>query len=310
MADDGKHNAMHAGTLIGWGMICGFSLLFYVGMKRMLAKEKAHSRSPFSEKLKRPAGESLRLEIEKIREEIGDSTLKLFLVAMLPAVLLIVISSQPSQFSWVFCGALVILTAGAVAWQWRLLAKLRRQLRNAHLGYDGERYVGDELHGLIARGYRVFHDFQVDWFPGERVFNIDHVAVGPEGVFAIETKTRRKRNGEALSSQPQHKVIYDGVSLKYPDWESDEQLRQAVRGAEVLSRWLTGTAKVSIDVTPVLAIPGWWVERKGKGRVKVFNGKELAKGLPANGIFKVLTPDEIQRLGDRIEAHCRNVEGK
>ena len=63
------------------------------------------------------------------------------------------------------------------------------------------------------------------------------------------------------------------------------------------------------DGRPVLVIPGWWVERKGKGQVKVFSGKEVAANLPANGKPAALSAEKIQRLGDRIEAHCRNVEG-
>lgn len=43
-------------------------------------------------------------------------------------------------------------------------------------------------HGSRNAGNRSFHDF-----PAGKDWNIDHVAVGPGGVFAIETKTRSKR---------------------------------------------------------------------------------------------------------------------
>jgi hypothetical protein len=300
---------MHLGFWIGLAMIGGYFLLFHVGVNRMLSEEKASSRSPFSEKLKRPPGESMRLELERLRDEIGEAALKLSLSAVGPAVLIMLLSIRPPELLWTVYGLIVILAVGAVARQWSKLLELRTKLRKTHLGYDGERYVGEELNGLMSRGYRVFHDFQVDWLPGERVFNIDHIAVGPEGVFAIETKARRKRNGDTSSPQRQHQVIYNGQTMKYPDWESDEQLRQAIGGAEILSQWLTGTAKSPVEVVPVLVIPGWWVERKGRGPVRVFSGKEIATNLPAHGLSKALGPDEIQRLGDRIEAHCRNVEG-
>jgi hypothetical protein len=251
----------------------------------------------------------MRLEVEKLRDEISEEALKLSLSVTGPAVLIMLLSTRSVESQWIIYGVIGLLAIGAVARRWLKLRELRKKLRNAHLGYDGERYVGEELNGLMARDCRVFHDFQVDWFPGERAFNIDHVVVGPEGVFAIEPKTRRKRNGDTSTSQRQHQVIYNGQTRKYPDWESDEQLRQAAGGAEILSRWLTGTAKVPVEVIPVLVIPGWWVERKGKGPVKVFSGKEVAANLPAHGASKALGPDEIQRLGDRIEAHCRNVEG-
>jgi len=53
-------------------------------------------------------------------------------------------------------------------------------------GFDGERYVGEALTPLVAQGFEIYHDVP---FEG---FNIDHVPVGPPGIFAVETKTRRK----------------------------------------------------------------------------------------------------------------------
>ncbi|MGB6223463.1 MAG: hypothetical protein WBG04_20705, partial [Haloferula sp.] len=64
-----------------------------------------------------------------------------------------------------------------------------------------------------------------------------------------------------------------------------------------------------VEVIPALVIPGWYVERTGKGGVRVFSGKEVGGNLAAHGKPGALSAKEIQILGDRIEAHCRNVEG-
>lgn len=300
---------MHIGFWIGLAMLGGFLPLLQWGIKRMLAEEKSRSRSPFSEKLKRPAGESLRLEIEMIREQISEAALSLTFSVMGPAVLMMLLHFRSSVFQWTVYGVLLLLAISSAARQWLILRDLRRKLRKVRLGYDGERYVGEEVNTLMTRGYRVFHDFLVDWLPGELRFNIDHIAVGPEGVFAIETKAKRKPQDEPTTKQRRHEVIFNGRTLRFPQWESDEAVTQAAASAEVLSRWLTGTALESVEVVPVLVIPGWWVERKGKGQVKVFSGKEVAANLPANGKPAALSAEKIQRLGDRIEAHCRNVEG-
>src|SRR5687768_1146565 len=53
-------------------------------------------------------------------------------------------------------------------------------------GFAGERHVAQELSKLDDR-FRVVHD--VDIGRG----NVDHVVIGPAGVFAIETKNRRGR---------------------------------------------------------------------------------------------------------------------
>ncbi len=62
-------------------------------------------------------------------------------------------------------------------------------LRNAEAwerGADGEVTTARVLGGLSAEGWRVFHD--VRW-PGRAQANIDHVIVGPSGVFVIDTKS-------------------------------------------------------------------------------------------------------------------------
>lgn len=49
-------------------------------------------------------------------------------------------------------------------------------------GARGEFRVGEELEKLHKEGFHVFHD----WYTGRG--NIDHFVVGPQGVFAVETK--------------------------------------------------------------------------------------------------------------------------
>lgn len=54
-------------------------------------------------------------------------------------------------------------------------------------GAEGEEVVGEILEGLLADGWQVIHD--VSFGRG----NIDHVVVGPGGLFTVETKSRRGR---------------------------------------------------------------------------------------------------------------------
>ena len=65
-------------------------------------------------------------------------------------------------------------------------------------GERGELVVAEQLEELRATGFRCFHDIVRDGF------NIDHVVVGPPGVFVIETKFRSGsgviefRNGQGI----------------------------------------------------------------------------------------------------------------
>jgi len=66
--------------------------------------------------------------------------------------------------------------------------KAERLQRSAELwerGADGEQATAEALSALPRERWTVFHD--VRW-PGRRYANIDHVAVGPGGVFVIDSK--------------------------------------------------------------------------------------------------------------------------
>ena len=68
----------------------------------------------------------------------------------------------------------------------RAKAKRHREIADRYgRGADGEEATAQALAPLAAQGWVVLHD--VAW-PGRRLANIDHVAVGPPGVFVIDSK--------------------------------------------------------------------------------------------------------------------------
>ena len=67
-------------------------------------------------------------------------------------------------------------------------------------------------------------------------FNIDHILVGITGVYAIETKARRKADKE--KSNEHHVVEYNGKVLSFPGWNETKPLEQALRQAKWLSKKL------------------------------------------------------------------------
>ncbi|WP_067434887.1 NERD domain-containing protein [Nocardioides jensenii] len=69
--------------------------------------------------------------------------------------------------------------------QYEKAARHRREAENYERGADGESATADVLEPLLAAGWVVIHD--VAW-PGRPRANIDHVALGPGGVFAIDSK--------------------------------------------------------------------------------------------------------------------------
>ncbi|HUB36190.1 MAG TPA: nuclease-related domain-containing protein, partial [Solirubrobacteraceae bacterium] len=57
--------------------------------------------------------------------------------------------------------------------------------RNWGLGAEGERRTERALRPLVRSGWSIVHDVEA------RYGNYDHIAVGPAGVFLLETKNLR-----------------------------------------------------------------------------------------------------------------------
>jgi hypothetical protein len=168
-----------------------------------------------------------------------------------------------------------------------------RKVYNLKLGYQGERFVGGLLETLREHGYRVFHDLPFD------NFNIDHAIVGPAGVFAIETKTRRKAVAKKNDKSKTAKILFDGQVLQFPNWQDSYGVKQACNNARHLSTHLSAATGDKVFVEPILVLPGWWVESTTNQPLLVVNPKQLLTALPRRP--KKLEPAQIQRIAYQLE---------
>ena len=180
-----------------------------------------------------------------------------------------------------------------------LLISKTKQYRNVRLGCLGEQMVAEELDPLREDGYRISHDF-----PGGPDWNIDHIAVGPGGVFAIETKVRSKRR--AISAQKEHEVFFESDMLRFP-WGIDRKAAaQARRNAEALAKFIKDSTGESLEVVPLLVLPGWYVSAKDRSDVRVLSGRGMAKFI--RGFKPQLASEQIQRCAFQVDQKCRDVE--
>jgi len=260
---------------------------------------KGH-RSPFTDNFLRSPGESLNRQIMQINDRVTEN---LVLLVSTPILLYaIYISSlhfgNSQNSSWTFT---IYLTAGIcfVVYSLINLINLLNLRRSCQLGYEGEVAVGQELNQLIRDGYYVYHDF-----PAGK-FNIDHIVVGASGVFAVETKARSKPTSKDRKADA--KVKYDGKCLRFPKGTDVESLEQAKRQAEWLSKWLRSAVGDAVKVRPVVALPGWFVERVASGGIRVINPKNFRSiARPKDGNF--LSEQMISRIVHQLEQKCRDVE--
>jgi hypothetical protein len=258
--------------------------------------------SPFTGKFFRSPGESLNRQIAKINDEIIISIVWIITIPlMLYAYYISLLHFGTSKPSTTILVLTLILGIGFTIYCLIKLLKGLNLRRSYRLGYEGEIAVGQELNQLMRDGYYVYHDFP------DGKFNIDHIIVGPSGVFAIETKARSKPASKDRKADA--KVKYDGKCLRFPNGTDVESLDQAKRQAEWLSKWLRSSTGEAVRVRPVVALPGWFVERTASGGIAVINPKNfrsIAKPVEGN----ILSESMMSRIVHQVERKCRDVDPK
>lgn len=256
-------------------------------------------RTPLTRDLLRSPGESLRQQIDEINIDIDSC---LFASVFVPLSIYAIILTQlhfakahnPALVAALY-GCFVLLSEGYVIVKLTKAFTRRNQLR---LGLDAEAAIGQELNQLMLDGYRVYHDFQADGF------NIDHIIIGINGVFAIETKGKAKP--KETGDKRNWTVIYDGQALQFPNWTERNYLPQARRQADWLAKWLSSAVGETVPVKPALALTGWNTELKKPCDVIIFSGKNPP--FSKIGTDTPLTAKMIQSFAHQIEQKCRNVE--
>jgi HAMP domain-containing protein len=289
----------------GYLYLVGYIVLYFVVVAGiwLWRLNRRQERPPVAEKLLRGPGESLRREIEKF-----DDRLLFHLVGSALVPLLVMISGlwiiervPQGARPWALAGLFVVLAA-VLFFSARWLITILSRRRNFYLGYFGERVVGETVEDLRAKGFYIFHDVPAN--EASPPFGIDHVVVGPAGVFAIETKTRRKRAGRPGFEE--HKIIFDGQQLIYPWGEDFHGLNQARDHALWLENWVFQILGRRVPVQAILAFPGWWVEEHAVSNVRVANPKQISAIITRNAA--VLTEEQITNLARHFETRCRDVE--
>ena len=284
--------------LAAWFVPCGFLIALDYG--RAWWRLRKRLRVPVSEKLLRGPGESLRKQLEKIEDQLSDELTMAFVLPLAFGGFIQALQHSPKppfghESLWIMA-AVGVVTYGVIC---RRILRLVEEKRRRRLGLIGERAVGEELNHLMRQGAYVFHDV-----PNAPYGNVDHVVVAPSGIYAVETKTRRKR--EAAGTEA-HRVIFDGRCLQFGGWNRSEDrcLQQARQQADRLGDWLSKAVGEPVRAQAVLALPGWYVERRGRTAVWVMSGKEVS-GLVRGRA--VLSESLIERIVHQLDQRCRDVE--
>lgn len=289
-------NIGNAGIAILFAGVALFLLLALLSYRDFHANRT--NKLPLTKRYLRPPGESLRLKLEKLDERIVD--MGIWLVALGAFFACGVYAFLTT--SMIVGIAVIGLSLGGLIW-WAFSFEKHKKLRRDHyLGFLGERPVGEELSQLMSRGWNVFHDVPFADNPNSKPFNVDHVVVGLGGLYAIETKTRRKRKGHNG-----HEVTYDGQTLAYPWGSEDWGIKDATERAKQLSKWLSKALKADIQARPVLALPGWYVKRLGKSDLAIVSDGEIAGLFRDEHSKEHLNSETVNSICALLDQRCRDV---
>jgi len=185
-------------------------------------------------------------------------------------------------FFFVHALAAASMLVASLAWVlWSLVQGMRR-VERFFKGARGEERVSEILKTL-PDGYHVFNDFIAC---GKHV---DHVVVGPGGVFSIETKFWRGRV-----------TIEDGRILLDGQLPDRSPLAQASREATLVRSALASAGWTGV-VTPVLAFASdtFAAHRANLKGTIVMNSNELKESFSSGRV--VIPPTELERLVSLME---------
>jgi len=131
------------------------------------------------------------------------------------------------------------------------------------------------------------------------------VAVGPGGIWVIETKTWRI--GKVRADRKKNVVKFDGARILWPWWDDTKSVKQAVYNAKWIEEWLQKLTEKEFNVSVLIAIPGYEVEVTGKGGVRVEDPQDIPESLIGYG-KTLLSPEDIKTIRLQLAEKCRDVE--
>jgi hypothetical protein len=249
-------------------------------------------RSPIKSKPLRTPGQSVQERRDDLLNDKLFVPLVLTLMVCVMAFLEWVRYFRPADPNPYAYTAMAFIAIGYSAYKaWKIIPEARR----LRLAMEGERAVGQYLERLREQGYQVFHDVI-----GEG-FNLDHVVIGPGGIFTIETKTWRK------PAKGSPKITFDGEHILVGGFTPE---RDPVLQAKAQSGWLRGLLSEStgrkFTVKPVIVFPGWFIEQKPGATKEVWVLEP--KALPGflSNAATVLTPEDVKLASFHLSRFVRS----
>ncbi len=285
------------------------AVVILVGVAKDRRIQKQMEQSPQREKLLRPPGYSLSNRLIDLGDRLFVALAMAGFVSAMAATFItatVQLLAGDAGVGWIALGAVVSVAVLSFSIN-RIIVTfaLIEAMRTCRLGLRGEQAVAESLHELAAAGYRVFHDLPGhEICPGDAKWNIDHVLVGPRGVFVVESKARMRRTGNGRAAP--HEVTINGERLVYASGSDSEAIPQAKRNARTFAGFLTKETGEPVNVGWLVVIPGYFVKADKDNFAHVMNATAAARFLP--GLPERIEPAQVRRIANAVDKICRDVE--
>ncbi len=244
------------------------------------------TRSPIKNPVKRQAGQSLS---EYFDSFVDDQALLCVLPIGFAIFWLFIeyLSPTPHWLLWLFLALSIVNFAVR-------FPRLKQKAKRLRQGFDGERYVAQIIEkDLIPEGYRVIHDLPIE--RGGRKFNIDHLLIGRNGVFCLETKTWSKPfRGQTIATYDGSKILLNGED------RCGNAVSQALALAREAQEQIQKLVGVSVKVTPFVVCVGWFVEKTAIGKPDVLVVNENGLGPFIKNCPGSLASADAERIYQRL----------
>lgn len=272
-------------------------MALYLGFLSRRHREKYVS--PLTDGFLREAGHGLRLKYEDKISIVHVHAIAMFIFSMFPFSMEGVYSLYGKSANLKLTLSIALAVVLYIIWK---MGKLFPEVKKIRLGLEAEIACGQLLSQLMRHGWYVYHDIPSQKINGK--FNIDHILIGPPGVYVVETKGRSKpvlKNGNKQS-----KILFKNNRLEFPNNKFETKpLEQALANTRHIAEWLPRASGVKFTPEPVLLFPGWYFEAKEKPPFPLIgNPKQIVNVLKSKP-QTALSPEQCEQIAYQVEQVVR-----
>lgn len=290
--------ALYSGLIIALALSLPVIVIIVI-TKIIVDQKKQNSISPLSDGFLRGPGHSLRLKYDKAWSDMAVHFMLLPIFSLMPLAIIGSNSIFKKTTNFWFMVIFFITTIIIIL---KNIIPTTHKILQTKLGLEAEIACGQLLSQLMRNGWYVFHDIPSQKINGK--FNIDHILIGPPGVYVVETKGRSK--SLTKTGGKQSKILFKNNRLEFPNNKFETKpLEQALANTRHIAEWLPRASGVKFAPEPALLFPGWYFEAKEKPPFPLIGNPKLIVDTLKSKSQAVLTPEQCEQIAYQVEQAVR-----